>query len=104
MSDTPGWRQVYDAAEHRVAPPLESFVHSDGLAAAARLGVRVHSELRSQAGGLAARVWHFANLPAGTDISRLRAQIGALDREVRRLNRRLEQQSAAAAVAPERGC
>jgi hypothetical protein len=31
------------------------------------------------------------NLPAGTDVARLRTQVGALDREVRRLALRLEQ-------------
>jgi hypothetical protein len=32
------------------------------------------------------------NLPAGTDLARLRAQVGALDREVRRLTLRLEEE------------
>ena len=41
--------------------------------------------------GVAARVWHLVNLPAGTDLQRLRVQIGALDRDVRRLSLQLEQ-------------
>jgi len=40
--------------------------------------------------GVAARVWHLVNLPAGTDVHRLRKQIGALDRDVRRLTFQLE--------------
>ena len=40
--------------------------------------------------GVAARVWHLVNLPAGTDVHRLRKQIGALDRDVRRLSLQLE--------------
>ena len=43
-----------------------------------------------------------ANLPAGTDISRLHARIGALDREVGRLNLRLEQQFEGVDGAPGR--
>ena len=39
---------------------------------------------------IAARVWHLMNLPAGTDLQRLRMQVGALDREVRRLSLQLD--------------
>jgi len=41
------------------------------------------------------------NLPTGADIARLRVQIGALDREVRRLALRLEQEQAHAGERPE---
>ena len=44
----------------------------------------------TRSAALTARAWHLVNLPAGSDVSRLRAQIGALDREVRRLTLRLE--------------
>ena len=44
--------------------------------------------------GVAARVWHLVNLPAGTDLQRLRKQIGALDRDVRRLSLQLELEQA----------
>ena len=44
--------------------------------------------------GVAARVWHLVNLPAGTDVHRLRKQIGALDRDVRRLTLQLELEQA----------
>jgi hypothetical protein len=46
--------------------------------------------VKDSARGLSARAWHLVNLPAGSDVSRLRAQIGALDREVRRLGLQLE--------------
>ena len=51
--------------------------------------------------GVAARVWHLVNLPAGTDVHRLRKQIGALDRDVRRLSLQLELEQARTI---ERGC
>ena len=50
--------------------------------------------LSTSPGALSARVWHLVNFPAGTDIAQLRAQIGALDREVRRLALHQEQQQA----------
>jgi hypothetical protein len=45
--------------------------------------------------GVSARVWHTVNLPAGTDVQRLRVQIGQLDREVRRLRLQLAAQNQA---------
>ena len=46
-----------------------------------------------RASAIAARVWHLMNLPAGTDLRRLRMQVGALDREVRRLSLQLDRDS-----------
>jgi phage host-nuclease inhibitor protein Gam len=46
-----------------------------------------------QVNGVAARFLHLFNLPARTDIQRLRRQVGALDREVRRLSAELDQQA-----------
>ncbi|UOY01377.1 hypothetical protein [Blastococcus sp. PRF04-17] len=54
------------------------------------LARRAEKLVRDSARDLTARAWHLVNLPAGSDVSRLRAQIGALDREVRRLSVQLE--------------
>jgi hypothetical protein len=43
------------------------------------------SSAGDQAGRVSACLLHACNLPAGTDISRLRRQLGELDREVRQL-------------------
>jgi hypothetical protein len=47
----------------------------------------------SRANAIAARLWHLMNLPAGSDLQRLRIQVGALDREVRRLSLQLDRDS-----------
>jgi hypothetical protein len=87
---SPLWRQAFDAAERAVAPRAEDLVRSEYFS----LGVALARRARTLAGGsvqgLTARAWHLVNLPAGSDIGRLRAQIGALDREVRRLTIQLE--------------
>jgi hypothetical protein len=88
----PLWRQVYDAAEGAVTPHLEALVRTPEFARFAALAARAQARAREQATGATSRVWHLLNLPAGTDVARLRAQIGALDREVRRLTLRLEQE------------
>jgi len=94
MASPPLWRQAFDVAERTVAPPLESLVRTNQFARGAALAARTQSFGRRQANGLSAWAWHLVNLPAGTDLARLRTQVGALDREVRRLALRLEQERA----------
>jgi len=93
MEQPPLWRRLYDSAERTVGPRLEALVRTEHFARGAALAGWAQATARAQVEALSARVWHLANLPAGTDIARLRAQIGALDRELRRLALRLEQQA-----------
>jgi hypothetical protein len=86
----PLWRQAYDAAERAVTPRAENLVRSPGFHVGAALVRRAQVMAKDSARGLTARAWHLINLPAGSDVSRLRAQIGSLDREVRRLTLQLE--------------
>jgi hypothetical protein len=86
MTEAPRWRQAYDAAERRVTPHADRLVRTPSFAVGAAVLRRAQHLARSTAQGVSARAWHLLNLPAGSDVSRLRAQIGALDREVRRLS------------------
>ena len=86
----PLWRQAFDAVERRVTPRAEEFVRTETFAVGAALTRRAVVLARDTARGATTRFWHLIDLPAGTDVSRLRAQVGALDREVRRLNLQLE--------------
>jgi hypothetical protein len=90
MTQPPKWREAFDAVDRAVAPHAESFVRTPGFSTGVAVLRRAQVLARSSARGLTARAWHLLNLPAGSDVSRLRAQIGALDREVRRLTVQLE--------------
>jgi hypothetical protein len=94
MTEKPQWRKSYDAVERVLAPHAEALVHTGQFAqvTAALFGVR--RAVGNGVNGVAARVWHLVNLPAGTDVDRLRKQIGALDRDVRRLSLQLELEQA----------
>jgi hypothetical protein len=92
MSEPPRWRQAFDAVDRAVAPHAESFVRTPGFSTGVAVLRRAQVLARESARGLTARAWHLLNLPAGSDVSRLRAQIGALDREVRRLTVQLEKE------------
>jgi hypothetical protein len=84
MAQPPLWRRLYDTAERTVAPRLESVVRTGHFARGAALAGWAQATARTQVAAFSARVWHLVNLPTGTDIGRLRAQIGALDRAGRR--------------------
>jgi hypothetical protein len=86
----PLWRQAFDAAERAVTPRAEDLVRTDAFNVGVSLARRAQTVAKDTARGLTARAWHLINLPAGSDVSRLRAQIGSLDREVRRLSLQLE--------------
>jgi hypothetical protein len=93
---------VFDTAERAVAPRAESLVRTPTFALGTALLRRAQTLARSSARDLSARAWHLVNLPAGSDVGRLRAQIGALDREVRRLGLQLEAERRRAAGSPIR--
>jgi hypothetical protein len=90
----PLWRRAYDVADRVVTPRLEELVRTPGFAQGAALLRRVEALTRSAARDVSARAWHLLNLPAGSDVQRLRAQVGQLDREVRRLIVRAENSAA----------
>jgi hypothetical protein len=100
MTEPPLWRQAFDAVERRVTPRADRLVRTPSFAVGAALVRRAETVARSSAQGVTARAWHLLNLPAGSDVTRLRAQIGALDREVRRLTVQLETEQRTAAARP----
>ena len=91
----PLWRQAFDSAEKFVGPKLELVVRTDEFVRATALSLQAQAALGRRLNAVTAKLWHLVNLPAGTDVLRLRAQVGALDREVRRLTLRLEQEQQA---------
>jgi hypothetical protein len=92
VSEPPRWRQAFDAVDRAVTPHAETFVRTPGFSTGVALLRHAQVLARSTARDVTARAWHLLNLPAGSDVSRLRAQIGALDREVRRLTVQLEKE------------
>jgi hypothetical protein len=73
-----------------VSPRVETLVHSDEFARTTAVIARARRQTGNRVNAVAARVLHLMNLPASTDLQRLRVQVGALDREVRRLSLQLD--------------
>lgn len=102
MTDKPGWRRTYDSAERAVAPRAEALVRSSEFAVATSAMVGVRSAVGRGVNAVTTLAWHLVNLPARTDVRQLRVQIGALDRDVRRLSLQLEQSSRSHGRSDER--
>ncbi len=86
----PGPRDIYNRLEKRATPIANHLTHSTEFARVVALLGDLDKSVRGRGDKLAARVWHLLNLPAGTDVARVRTQLGALDREVRLLSVELE--------------
>jgi hypothetical protein len=84
MSAANTW-EAYDAIEKRLAPRLEAFVRTGHYGELNAILATARATARATLDGVATRMLHTANLPTGTDVKRLRRQIGELDREVRQL-------------------
>ena len=92
--DRPMWRQGFDTVEQAVAPRLTEVVNSEQFAIAAGIVTRAQRTARRSAERTTRRLLHLANLPAGSDVTRLLNEIGALQAQVRELSRQVERSAA----------
>jgi hypothetical protein len=90
MNDIHPLRRAYDTAEREIAPRVETLIHSEEFTAATTWITKARRRIGGGIAAAGAGIWHSLNLPAGTDVKRLRGQIGSLDREVRQLRLQVE--------------
>lgn len=88
----PGPRAVYDRIEALAAPALESVIRTEEFARVTALVTGANRAARKRVNRVAARAWHTLNLPAGTDVQRLRQQVGSLDRDLRLMSLELQRE------------
>src|SRR3954469_25361249 len=89
MADKPTWRRAFDRVEGPLGAALEDVARSARFAEALGLTTRARAGVRRELERQTRRVWHAANLPAGSDVAHLRRQVAALDRELRQVRRAL---------------
>lgn len=85
-----GLRDLYNAVEKVATPIANAATRSEEFAQLTSTLTGVNKFVRDQSNKVAARAWHLINLPAGTDVQRLKMQVGSLDREVRLLSLELK--------------
>lgn len=88
----PRWRRVVTAAEETAAPRVEALVRSEAFAEVVGVVARAQATVRRGASRATRRLLHAANLPAGTDMTRILTEIGRLQQQLGDLQRHLDEQ------------
>ncbi len=90
MTERPGLRNVYDRLAEQVGPQLSDLTASDRFAEVVEVTDAVRIRAGSELQRSSRRFLHALNLPAGSDVTVLRQEIGSLERTVRSLARQVE--------------
>jgi hypothetical protein len=96
----PLWLKLVLRAERVVGSRVEQAVHSDTYFDVISELTRGKAMLTETMEGFSKRIWHLANLPAGTDVRRVREQLARMERRVIELSKELDEQRKA--LEPER--
>ena len=89
----PLWLRAFTAVGGALGPRVEEFVHGPKFSTAVVIVQKVQSGVSAAVERRTRRVWHLMNLPAGSDVRKLRNQIGDLDHEVRLLRGAVESEA-----------
>jgi hypothetical protein len=90
-ADPPLWLKLVLRLERAVGGPVEAAVHSDAYF---DVVAELHRGARTLTGAMESvskRALHLFNLPAGTDIRRVREQLARMDRRLLQMAKELEQ-------------
>jgi hypothetical protein len=91
-NERPLWLKLVLRAERAIGGPVESAVHSDTYFDLIAELNRAKRRVTNAAEGVSKRVLHLANLPAGTDIRRVREQLARVERQLIQLSKQLDEQ------------
>jgi hypothetical protein len=91
MARPPLWLQLVLRLERAVGEPVESAVRSDAYFDVVAELNRTQRRLTGAVEGMSKRAWHLLNLPAGSDIRRVREQLARMDRRLVEMSKELEE-------------
>ena len=91
MAAQPLWLKLVLRLERAVGGPVETAVHSDTYFDVVTELNRGTRRLTDAVEGVSKRGLHLLNLPAGTDIRRVREQLARMDRRLLQISKELEQ-------------
>ena len=87
VTEQPLWLQLVLRFERAIGVPVESAVRSDTYFDFLTHANRARARLTGVAEGLTQEWLHLLNLPASSDVKRLREQLARVERELRRLSK-----------------
>jgi hypothetical protein len=91
MDERPGWRRMFDAWNEQMGPRLEQFVRTDAFADQAAFWADVNRQWTQMAEEFSRRLLHAWNIPSASDVVDLKRQLEALDRQLNRLNKTVQE-------------
>jgi hypothetical protein len=88
-ADQPLWRRAFDRIERGVGGPLETTVRSDAFFEVLAHAMKARGAVAGSLEALSRRGLHLLNLPAASDMRRVREQVAAVDRRLLALSKEL---------------
>jgi hypothetical protein len=86
----PLWLRAVHRLERAIGEPLETALHSDTYFDLITEMLRVRGSTGRTLEGVSRRVLHLLNLPAGSDIRRVREQLARMERRLAALSKELD--------------
>jgi hypothetical protein len=86
------WLRLVLRAERAIGTRVETAVHSDPYFDLVALFNRQKATLTDSIEGVSERILHLANLPAGTDVRRVREQLARMERRLVEVSKELDDQ------------
>ena len=91
MSAKPLWLRAVYRLERAVGEPVESAVRTDTYFNLMTTATRTTKTAKRKVTGASTRALHLLNLPAGTDVRRMREQLARMERRINQLSERVEE-------------
>ena len=91
MSARPLWLRAVHRLERTVGERVEAAVRTETYFDAMSTATRTVSGAKRAVTGVSTRGLHLLNLPAGTDVRRLREQLSRMERRINQLSERVEE-------------
>ncbi len=84
-SQAPLWLKAVHRLERAIGEPVEAAVHTDTYFDLVTKATRATLTAKRTAVGTSTRMLHLLNLPAGSDVRRLREQLSRMERRLNQL-------------------
>ena len=85
----PLWLRAVLRLERAIGEPIEAATRSDAYFDVVAHATRVHARTIGAAEEISRRCLHLLNLPAGTDVRRVREQLARMERRINQLSERV---------------
>ena len=91
MSAKPLWVRAVYRLERAIGEPVEAAVRTDTYFDLMTKVTRTTKSVKGKVAGTSTHALHLLNLPAGTDLKRMREQLARMERRINQLSERVEE-------------